>query len=124
MGIAVYQGHLVEQVARRLQVLDDLGIGRENLLAGDPLGRLVGERAGRIDRAEHGELIRPPGLVVLGPVAGRGMDEAGSVLDAHVSGQHDRRDPIDERMAVLRMLEFPAAAPAHLGVVGDLPHAP
>ena len=50
------------------------------------------------------------------------MDEAGSVLDAHISGQHDRRDPIDERVAVLAVLEFPAAAAAHLGVVGDLPH--
>ena len=90
VGIAVYQGRLVEQMARHLQVLDDPGIGGENLLASQPIGRLGGEPSGRIDRAEHGELIGPPGLVVLGSVARRGMDEAGSILDAHISGQHDR----------------------------------
>ena len=108
--IAVHQRHLVEQVARLLQVLDDPGIGREDLLAADPLGSLIGEPARRIDRAEHRELIGPARLIVLRPVAGCRMDEAGAVLDAHVAGQDDRRNPIDERVPILGMLQL---APRH-----------
>ena len=69
------------------------------------------------------KLIDPAGLVVLGTVAGGRVDQAGAVLDADVVGQHDRADAVDERVAIFRMLELPAAAPAELGELGDLPQA-
>ena len=107
VGIAVHERLLVEQVARRLELLDDPGIGREDLLAGQPVGGLGGEPARRVDRAQDGELIGPAGLVVLGTVAGRGVDQAGAVLDADVAGQHDRADPVDERVAILANARAP-----------------
>ena len=83
-------------------------IGREDLLAGQPLRRLGGEPARLVDRAQDRKLIGPAGLVVLGAVAGGRVDQPGAVLDADVAGQHDRADAVDERVAILRMLELPA----------------
>ena len=69
------------------------------------------------------KLIGPAGLVVFGTVPGGRVHQPGPVLDADVTGQHDRADAVDERVAIFRMLELPAAAPADLGELGDLAQA-
>ena len=82
--IAVRERELVEEVPRLAEHRDDLRVRREDLLAHQRRRGLVGEPARGVDRAEGRQAVGLAGLVVLGPVAGGGVDQAGAVLDADV----------------------------------------
>ncbi len=106
VGVAVAQrlARLVEQVAGLVQVFDDVGVGVPRLAAG-PARHLVGELAGVVERRVRLEPVVHAGDVVLGAVAGRGVDQPGALLEGDVVGEPDpevvvgaRR--VDERMVV------------------------
>ena len=104
--IAVHERLLVEEMAGRLEPIDDHPVGREDLLAGQPLGGLGREPARLVDRAQDRKPVGAAGLVVFGTVAGGRVNQAGSVVDTDVIRQHDRADAIDERVAIFGMLEL------------------
>ena len=121
VGIAVHQRHLVKEMARFLA-----GARRSWDWPRRPAGRRTHSgassvnRPDRIDRAEDGKLIGSARLVVFGTVAGCGMNQPGAVLHADVPGQHDRRDPIDERVAILGVLQLPPRHRPTSVILGDL----
>ena len=121
--VAVRERKLVVQVPRLAQARHDHGVRREHVLAAEPLGGLVGELAARVDRAERRELIRPARLIIFRTVAGRGVDQPGPVVDAHVSREHDATRPVGERVPILGVLKLSPLDPAEHGML-VIPRSP
>ena len=104
--VAVLQlrGRIGEQVSRGVEVLHDLRVRREDLLA-RVLPRLGGEAPGAVHRVQDLEPVAQADLVVLLAVPGGGVDEAGAGLERHVLAEDDRGLAVHERVAVADALE-------------------
>ena len=81
-----------------LERLFDLRIRVGDLEPGEHLDRLV-EAAARIERRVDLEAVADAGLVVVGAVAGRGVDRAGAGFERDVVAEHAERIARVERMA-------------------------
>ena len=109
MGVILHR----EQTTRIAQMRGDVRVRVEDELAGEMLhlgGELTVIPHGAIDF----EAVFEAGLIVLAPVAGRGVHDARSLLESHVIGQHDQRVALNPGMARAQALDFSALKARHL----------
>src|SRR5262249_4821449 len=109
--VAVLDRPRGQEGPRRPQALDDARVGVEDPRAG-PLRNLGCEASVRVDRRQHLEAVAEPGLVVLVPVAGSGVDAARAAVEGDVVGEYDRHDALEPGMAAAATVEV---APATTG---------
>ena len=80
MRVAVLVGLLAQQPAARLEVRDD-ELGHLVRAVPDELAVALDEEPGLVDGYEHGQLLAPPDLEVLGAAAGRDVDDARALVE-------------------------------------------
>ena len=100
MGIAVNERVVVHQVAAFPQVLDDPGVGLPDRHAAKPArhGLVVGSVAAH--RAIDLQPLTESGDVVVGPVAGCGVNQTRAVGECDVRRLNDRAHPVAEGVAI------------------------
>ncbi len=87
----------IPEAAALLERRFDLRIRVPHLQAGEELDRFVVMAAG-VERRVDLEAVTHAGLVVVGAVAGRGVDGAGAGIERHVVAEHAERIAFVERM--------------------------
>ena len=128
MRIAVHERIRMEQVPGRPQVIDDFVVRLPDVHPAQPIGHgivvapVCAHRAVDIQPLAHG------GELVLGAVAGRGVDQTRAIFKRHVISMHDGAGAIAERMAIAQADQ---RRPLHfgedfnqvaLGLLGDPVH--
>ena len=104
--IRVIEVFAMPEEAPVLERLFDLRVGVRDLEAGEHLDRLV-EAAAWIERRVDLEAVADAGLVVVGAVAGRGMNRAGAGFERDVIAKDAERIARVKRMAEHQPLHLP-----------------
>src|SRR5689334_10374398 len=91
MRVLMRERFAVPQLAAFLQRLGDVRVGVEHALSAEEFNR-VEKMPGGSDRRVDFEPVLHPGLEVVGAVARRGVNRAGTGFERHVGAQYpDRR---------------------------------